>query len=108
MVQILDILVPQMVEELLEVFRLLDTQMPVEQALAVPKISLDRIPQRSVDLVPQMVEKLVEVPTIVSYSSLQQRSAMQIVDIPASRGRGRRRQGFLSRTEFNSGWCAKR
>ena len=55
MVQILGIPAPQMVEVLLEVFRILDTQMPVEQAIAVPKISLDRIPQRSADLVPQMV-----------------------------------------------------
>ena len=92
MVQILD--VPQMVEELLEVFRLLDTQMPVEQAVAVPKISLDRIPQRSADLVPQMVEQLVDVPTVLSLSSLQQ-TAEQIVDILVPRGRDRRRQGFL-------------
>ena len=72
MVQILDTPVPQMVEQLLEVFRLLDTQMPVEQAIAVPKISLDRIPQRSVDVVPQMVEQLVEVPTVLTLSSFQQ------------------------------------
>ena len=38
MVQILDIPVPQMVEQLLEVFRLLDTQMLVEQAIALRKI----------------------------------------------------------------------
>ena len=44
---------------------------------------------------PQVVEQLVEVPTIVSYSSFQQRSAEQIVDIPVPRGRGRRRQGVL-------------
>ena len=84
MVQILDSPVPQMVEQLLEVFRLLDTQMPVEQAIAVPKISLDRIPQRSADLVPQMVEQLVEVPTVLTLSSLQQ-TAEQIVDIPVPR-----------------------
>ena len=95
MVQILDILVPQKVEQLLEVFRLLDTQMPVEQAVAAPMISLDHVPQRCVDLVPQMVEQLVDVPSIVSYSSFQQRSAEQIVDIPVPHGRGRRRQGFL-------------
>ena len=87
MVQILDIPVPQMVEQLLEVFRLLDTQMPVEQAVAVPKISLDRFPQRYVDLVPQMVEQLVEVPTVLTLSSLQQ-AAEQIVDIPVPRGCG--------------------
>ena len=90
MVQILDSPVPQMVEQLLEVFRLLDSQMPVEQAIAVPKISLERIPQRSVDLAPQMVEQLVEVPTVLTLSSLQQ-TAEQIVDIPVPRGRDRRR-----------------
>ena len=91
-VEILDSPVPQMVEELLEVF---NTQMPVEQAIAVPKIFLDHIPQRSADLFPQMVEQLVEVPTVLSLSSLQQ-TAEQIVDIPVPRGRDRRRlQGFL-------------
>ena len=96
MVQILDSLVPQKVEELLEVFRLLDTQMPVEQAIAVPKISLDRIPQRSMDLVPQMVEQMVEVPTVLTLSSLQQ-TAQEIVDIPVPRGRDRRLKGSLPR-----------
>ena len=96
MVQILDSPVPQMVEELLEVFRLLDTQVPVEQAIAVPKISLDRIPQHSADLFPQMLEQVVEVPTVLSLSSLQQ-TAEQIVDIPVPRGRDRRLQGSLAR-----------
>ena len=90
MVQILDSPVPQTVEQLLEVFRLLDTQMPVEQAIAVPKTSLDPIPQRSVDLAPEMVEQLVEVPTVLTLSSLQQ-TAEQIVDIPVPGGRHRRR-----------------
>ena len=64
MVQILDIPVPQMAEQLLEVFRLLDTQMPVEHVIAVPTISLDRIPQRLVERrLPQMVEQLMEVPS---------------------------------------------
>ena len=44
-----------------------------------------------------MVEQLVEVPTVVSYSSLLQRTVEQTVDIPASRDRGRRGglQGFF-------------
>ena len=71
--------------------------MPDEQAITVPKISLDRIPQRSVDLAPQMVEQLVEVPTVLTLSSLQQ-TAEQIVDIPVPRGRDRRLlQGSLPR-----------
>ena len=71
--------------QLPEVFRLLHTQMPVEQVIAVPKISLDSIPQRLVDLsLPQMMEHLVEEPTVLSPSLLQQRIAEQIVDIPVS------------------------
>ena len=50
----------------------------------MPKIFLDRAPQRLGDHLrqPQMVEQLVHVPTVVSYSSLQQLTAEQIVDIP--------------------------
>ena len=56
-VQILDAPVPQTGNQLLEVLRLLDTQMSVEEVIEVPKISLDRIPQRLVDLrFPQMVK----------------------------------------------------
>ena len=43
MVQILDSPEPQMVVQLLEVFRLLDTQLPDEQAVSVPKISCSRV-----------------------------------------------------------------
>ena len=44
----------------------------------MPKISQDRIPQRFVDRrCPQRAEQLVEVPTVVSHSSLQQQSAEQ-------------------------------
>ena len=55
-----------------------------EQAIDVPKFSHDRTPQRLGDCLrqPQMADQLVDVPTVVSYSSLQQRSAEQIVDIP--------------------------
>ena len=49
--------------------------------IAVPKISLDRIPQRCPRRRPRKAEQLVEVPTIISYSSLQ-RAAEQTVDIP--------------------------
>ena len=87
-----------MVEQLLEVFTLLDTQMPVEQVIAVPTISLDRIPQRLVERrLPQMVEQLMEVPTVLSPALLQQQTAEQPVDVPVPRGRGwRRLQGFLT------------
>ena len=94
-VQILDALVPLKMEQLVDFFKDLDIEVPA-QVIEVPKISQDIIPQRSVDLVPQMVEQLMEVPTIVSYSSLH-RSVEHRVDIPVP-GRGWRSfglQGFL-------------
>ena len=48
-VQILDIPVPQKVERLADFLVLLDTQTPVEQVIAVPKISNDSIQPRLVD-----------------------------------------------------------
>ena len=85
-----------------------------EQVIAVPMISLDWVPQRSAVRRPQKAEQLVEVPTepgcslaviaaicglaraeqlvevltVVSYSSLQQQSAEQNVDIPVPGTRG--------------------
>ena len=96
-VQILDAPLPQTGNQLLEVFRLLDTQMPVEQVIEVPKISLDSIPQRFVDRRrPQKAEQLVEVPTVLSHSWIQQQIAEQFVDNPVPRGSGIRGglQGF--------------
>ena len=72
-VQILDVPVPQMGDQLVESMQRLDTATPV-QVIAVPKISLDRILQRFV-------------PFVVSFSSLWQQSAGQIIDIPVPRGR---------------------
>ena len=87
MVQILDAPVPQMVDTVLEFFRALDLPV-VEQVIAVPKISTDRVSQRLVEQrLPHMVEQLVEVPTAVSYSSLQ-RTVEQHVDIPVPGGGG--------------------
>ena len=78
----------------------IDAPSLVEQVIAVPKISLDRIPQRSVCRRPQKAEQLVEVPTIVSFSSLQQHTAEQIIDIPVP-GRGGGGRGGLQ--DFSSG-----
>ena len=67
-VRILDALQMRMENQLLEVFRLLDTQRPVEQVIDVPKISQDSIQQRFVDRDfrhPQVAEQLVEVPPVV-------------------------------------------
>ena len=102
-VQILDDPVPQMGEEqVLDFLQKIDALALVEQVIAVPKISLDQIPQRCPRRRPRRAEQLVEVPTIISYSSLQQRIAEQIIDIPFPQGRGGRDvrgglQGFSQR-----------
>ena len=103
--QRLDVPVPQMGEQLPNIVQFFAAQLPVvaEPVIEVPKILLDRTPQRLGDRLrqPQMVEQLVHVPTVVSYSSLQQLTAEQIVDIPVpgragGGGRGGL-QGFLPR-----------
>ena len=56
----LDVPVPQPVDQLVEVSRLIDTVVP-EQVIDVPKItSQDAIPQRAVLRVPQLAEQLVD------------------------------------------------
>ena len=98
-VQILDIPVPQRVERLADFLVLLDTQIPVEQVIAVPKISNDSIQPRLVDCDlrhPQMAEQLVEVPTVLSFALLQQQTAEQIIDIPVPR----RRRGQVGLQDF--------
>ena len=98
-VQILDVPVPHLGNQLVEFMQRPDTSTPV-QVIAVPKISLDRIPQRFVDRRrPWRAEQLVEVPTVVSFSSLQQQSAEQNIDIPVPGTRGDRGglQGFRPR-----------
>ena len=98
-VQVLDAPAPQMGNQVVEVLQKIDMVTP-EQVLAVPKISLDRIPQRSAVRRTQNVEQLVVVPTIVSFSSLQQRTVEQIIDtsVPHRRRRGQGGlQGFSSR-----------
>ena len=88
---ILDVPVPLMGEQLVDVLRFFNTLCPVaEQVIDVPKISLEDIPARRLCRVPQLVEQLVEVPTVVSCSSFLQRTVAQTVDNPASRGRGLR------------------
>ena len=95
-VQILDLPVPHRMDHLAELLnleedvldagRLVDRffQVP-ELVIEVPKISLDVIPLRALVPEPQLAEQLVEVPTIVSFSSLQ-RIMEQTVDIPVPRG----------------------
>ena len=97
MVQILDVPVVQMGEQLVDVLHFFDALILVaEQAIEVPKIIIERIPPRTSVREPQLAEQLVEVPTIVSFSSLQ-RVMEQTVDIPAPQGGGRHAdlQSFL-------------
>ena len=88
----LEVLVPQMGEQMPDVLQFFASFLPgvAEQVIEVPKIFLDKTPQRLGDVLrqPQMVEQLVDVPTVVSYSSLQQLAAEQIVDIQVPGGDG--------------------
>ena len=99
LVQILDAPVAQMVEQLPNLAQFFDTLRsdPV-QVIEVPKILPHDVPRRRLRRRTQLAEQLVEVPTIISYSSLQ-RTVEQSVDIPVP-GRGGRiacLQGFLPR-----------
>ena len=58
-----------------------------EQVIEVHKILPLDVPMRAALRVAQLVEQLVEVPTIISFSSLQ-RSVEQLVDIPVPGGGG--------------------
>ena len=117
-VQILDLPVPHRMDHLAELLnleedvldagRLVDRffQVP-ELVIEVPKISLDVIPLRALVPEPQLAEQLVEVPTIVSFSSLQ-RIMEQTVDIPVPQGGGgrvgvRSLQGFPGQS--SSAYC---
>ena len=94
-----DVPVPQMENQLVEVCRQLDVRIP-EQAVEVPKISCpSRRCRRRVRFAEQTAEQLVEVPTIMFYSSLLQRTVKQNVDIPVLRRGGRNvgLQGFPPR-----------
>ena len=84
----LDVPVPQMVDQLPDIeqfFRVLS--LDPEQVIEVPKILPFDVPMRAVLRVTQLVEQLVDVPTILSFSSLQ-RTVEQHVDIPVPGGGG--------------------
>ena len=81
----LDVPVPLMEEELLVgAFAPHDIQVP-EQVIEVAKILIDEPSVRSPVREPQLAEQLVEVPTIIFFSSMQ-RIAEQNVDIPVPCG----------------------
>ena len=92
----LDVPVPQMENQLVDVCRLFDVLIP-EQAIEVPKISPTPRPprKRRVRFAEQTAEQLVEVPTIIPYASLRG-IVEQNVDIPVPHGRVgvRSLQGF--------------
>ena len=91
----LDVPVPQRENQLVEACRHLDLPIP-EQAIEVPKISPTPRPfrRRRVRFAEQTAEQLVEVPTIISYSSLHG-LVEQNVDIPVPHGRDRVGGGLL-------------
>ena len=95
LVQILDLPVPQTVENVTDTLRILDFPM-AELVIEVPKISCSPCPLRSLVPEPQSAEQLVEVPTVLSPTRIALRIAEQIVDTPVPQGRGKRRgKGFL-------------
>ena len=63
---------------MVEFMRKLDAPALDEQVIAVPKISLDRVSKRCPRPRTRRADRLVEVPTTISYSSLQQRTSEQI------------------------------
>ena len=80
----LDAPVPQTVDQLADILKFFDMFLAAvcEQVIEVPKILENNIPQRTMLCKPQLAEQLVEVPTVVSHSSLQQQFVDQNVDIP--------------------------
>ena len=107
-VQILDLPVPQTVDYVTDVMRMLDRPM-AEQVIEVPTISCSPCPSRSPIPEPQMAEQLVEVPTVLSPTRTALRIAEQIVDTPVPQGRGKRRgQGFLPGQSSTAVSSAKR
>ena len=98
LVPLLHDVVPQMVEQLVDILAPLDFRV-AGQVIEVPKIVCPPYAARTVLRAPQTADQLVEVPTNISYSSLLQQTLEQNVDIPV-RGRGGRNvdhQGFLPR-----------
>ena len=94
MVQIFDAPVPQVVDQPMDVLTRFDIPVP-EQVIEVPKISCPSRPLRAGLREPQTAEQLVDVPNVVSFPSLQQQTAEQLVVIPVSRrGDGGRLPGF--------------
>ena len=107
--QILDVPVLQVVEQPEEVVSFFRNSVPAvaEQVTEVPKLALPVcVVQRAALPEPQLVEQLVEVPTVLTYSLLKQRTAEQVVDTPVSHGRGRGARGGLQGSSQGQGSTA--
>ena len=93
----LDVPALQMVEQPVEVDTFFRLSLPAvaEQVIEVPKISCPSHAGRAALPEPQLVEQLVDVPTVLTFSLLQQRTAEQLVDNPAPHGRGSDARGGL-------------
>ena len=77
-------------EDVLDAGRLVDRFLQVpELVIAVPKISLDVIPLRTLVPEPQLADQLVEVPTVLTPTRIAVQIAEQIVATPVPRGRVR-------------------
>ena len=109
LVQALDVPMLQMVEQPVEVDSFFRNFVPAvaEQVIEVPKLALPvHAVQRAALSEPQLVEQLVEVPTVLTYSLLKQRTAEQVVDTPVSHGRGRGARGGLQGSSQGQGLTA--
>ena len=85
-VQLLDLFVPQMVENVTDtLLRILDFPI-AEQVIDVPKIFCSPCPSRSRVPEPQLADQLVEVPTVLTPTRIALQIAERIVDTPVSRG----------------------
>ena len=88
----------QTVEQLPNVVQFFATQLPVvaEPVVEVPKILPHDVPPRRLCRDTQLVEQLVEVPTIVSWSLLQWIMEQNVgIPVPGGGGRSAGLQGFL-------------
>ena len=106
----LDVPVPQMVDQLPDIEHFFAALSPdPEQVIEVPKILPLDVPMRAALRGTQLVEQLVEVPTTVSFSSLQ-RTVDQLVDIPVPGGGGTSSglHGFLPRQRSKASPSRKR
>ena len=96
-VQLLDLPVPQMVQNVTDtLLRILDFPI-AEQVISVPTVSCASCPSRSQVPEPQSADQLVEVPTVLTATRIALQIAEQIVDTPVPRAHD---HGSPPRSEF--------